>query len=599
MEVQINLYTDAWGDELYWELLPSGQACGDNPILTGGNSIDVGCDGAGQQDSQGGNGYPGNTMIPLEPICLVEGEFYDFIFVDDWADWGLTFEVFEDGALTHIFSGNGGPSVFTFEVGNAGLAEYDSACNAVPLEVDGDAVLFNNENALAQIGEVTPGGGNCAVNGIWCEGGVTNSVWASFIAPDSGTYRITTCNEGTTPDTQVAVYSFDDCFDQSTYTLVTANDDGGCGIANPWSSTCFVTCSEPNTEFLIQMDGYYGQVGDMFITVETWLEDDAQLNAAVGNIPCALDKGEEGSAFILPWVYGWSSNFTSEWTGPNGFESTDSFIYDLDPGVYNLVVTNPCGDETFEDEWEIFNPAPFSVSFDVNHPECPLTGNGSISPTIGGATAPYETFWLGPDNFQSNEPTLSDLGEGLFTAFITDNNGCVYEQNITIEASNEFSFVIGSDTTICLNGYVLLYGPAGLTYTWQDGSENQFFEVNGGLLGVGTYSIILNAVTDDGCEHTDALIVTVHDCINAIAEEHFAHMNVYPIPSAGRLWIEGLPQVDKAALDILDAKGAIVYSRALNALSGTLTLDLDLAPGVYSLRLSDQQGSSIKRIVIE
>jgi hypothetical protein len=599
IEVLINLYTDAWGNELYWELLPSGQACGDNPILFGGNSIDVGCDGSGQQDSQGGNGYNSNAVISLDPICLVEGEFYDLIFVDDWNDGGLTFEIFEDGSLSHVFTGAGSPSILTFEAGNAGLADHDSPCDAAPIDIDGDPVMLSSVNAIAQIGEVTPGGGNCGVNGVWCEGGVDNSVWGSFTVPDAGKYRITTCNEGTAPDTQVAVYSFDDCLDMSTYSLVAANDDTGCGIANYWSSTCFVTCQEPGTEFLVQIDGWYGSAGDVYVSVETWLEDDASLQAWASNIPCALDKGEESSAFLYSWVYGWGSDFTAEWTGPDGFESSDHAIYNLDPGVYNLTVTNPCGDESFEGEWEVFNPEPFAVSFDVNHPDCALSGNGSIVPTISGATPSYSTFWIGPDDFQSTDPTLSDLGEGLFTAFITDNNGCEFEQNITIEASNDFSFTIGVDTTLCLSESYLIYGPSDLTYTWQDGSDNQFFEVVGDLLGVGQFSFILNASTDDGCEHTDALIVTVEDCVNAIDEERFAEMNVYPIPSTGAMWIEGLPHIDKGVLSILDAKGSTVYRQELNGHIGTLALDLDLAPGLYSMSVSDMQATSVKRIVIE
>ena len=598
VELQMNLYTDDWGNEVYWELLPSGQECGDNPIAFGGNSIDVGCDGAGQQDNQAGNGYASNAMIVLDPICLVEGDFYDVVFVDDWADWGLTFELFEDGSFAHTYAGPGSPDVWTFEAGNSGLPEYDSPCNAVPVEVDGDAVMFDNTDAVAQVGEVTPGAGNCGVNGVWCEGGVTNSVWGSFIAPDEGTYVITTCNEGTAPDSQVAVYSFDDCFDQSTYSLVTANDDGGCGVANYWSSTCYVTCAAPGTEFLIQMDGYYGQVGEIFLSVATW-EGDASLNAVVSSIPCALNKGEDGAAFIMPWVTGWGVDYSSVWSGPNGYESTDNFIFNLNPGTYSLVATNPCGDEAFEQEWTILNPDPFSVSFDVIHPECPLSGNGMITPMIGGATAPYEVFWIGPDDFQSAEPALSGLGEGLFTTFITDDNGCAYEQNIIIEATNDFSFTIGIDTTICLSESYLLYGPADLTYTWQDGSDNQFFEVVGGLLGVGQFSFILNAFTDDGCEHTDALIVTVEDCTTSVDEEPYAQVNVFPIPSSGRISINGLPQITRGTLDLIDSKGALVYTEMLSAPNGTHTLDLDVATGFYTLRISDEQGAFATRVVID
>jgi hypothetical protein len=145
----------------------------------------------------------------------------------------------------------------------------------------------------------------------------------------------------------------------------------------------------------------------------------------------------------------------------------------------------------------------------------------------------------------------------------------------------------------------LLFGPSGLTYAWQDGSENQFFEVDAGILGVGLHSFILNATTDDGCSHTDALIVTVEDCITSIDEEPFAEVNVFPIPSSGRISINGLPQIIRGTLDLIDSKGALVYSEMLSSPNGAHTLDLDVAAGFYTLRISDEHGTFATRVVIE
>lgn len=597
VEIQMNLYTDPWGYEVYWEIVPSGEACGVATIEWGGNIDDVGCDGGGQQDA-GGNGYPNNSVIELEPFCLTEGEMYDLIFVDDWGDGGLTFEIFEDGALAHLYVGGGSGSLWTFEAGNPGLPENDSPCFATPIDVDADPVVFSNENAIAQIGEVAPGGGSCWIYGVWCEGSPTNSIWASFVAPDAGTYRVNLCHEETTADTQVAVYSFDDCADQASYGLISANDDAGCGVGNYWSSICYVTCLEPGTEYLVQMDGWNGSIGDFALTVETW-EGDVQLFAGVNNIPCALNKGEDGTGFIMPSIVGWGSNFTAEWTGPDGFESTDNFIFNLEPGTYVGEFTSPCGDDVITEEWEILNPAPFDVSFDVSQPECPMSGNGTISMDIGGATPPYTTFWTGPDDFQSDQQALTDLGEGLFTVFVTDNNGCQFEQNINIEAINDFSFSIGSDTTLCLNDDLLLYGPPGYIYQWQDGSINQFFEVDAGDLGTGIFSFILNAQTLDGCEFTDALILTIDDCITGVDELVFERATIYPNPTTGQLWLQGLPAIENGNLEVFDSTGKMVHSITINTTQESIIeLNLDVEAGLYTVRLSDGQGSASTQIIV-
>jgi hypothetical protein len=92
VEVYIDVTTDQWGYELYWELVPTGQACGGTTVFTGGNPT-VGCAGGGLQIATGSDpGAYGSNMTTTEgPFCLVVGQDYDIIAIDDWGDGGSSF----------------------------------------------------------------------------------------------------------------------------------------------------------------------------------------------------------------------------------------------------------------------------------------------------------------------------------------------------------------------------------------------------------------------------------------------------------------------------------------------------------------------------
>jgi hypothetical protein len=114
VEVTVTVKTDGYGGEGYWELVPSGNACGTGTIFAGGNN-NVGCNGAGAQASPPG-GYPDDSTFTEGPWCLTQGSSFDIIFVDDWMDGGLTFTVNINGyPLYANMTGSGAPgTVFTF-----------------------------------------------------------------------------------------------------------------------------------------------------------------------------------------------------------------------------------------------------------------------------------------------------------------------------------------------------------------------------------------------------------------------------------------------------------------------------------------------------
>ena len=88
-EVTIDVGTDNWGYEIYWELTPTGSACGSaSTIFNGGNSS-VGCNSFNASSG----GYADNTIINEGPWCLTDGNTYDIISRDGYGDGGASFAV--------------------------------------------------------------------------------------------------------------------------------------------------------------------------------------------------------------------------------------------------------------------------------------------------------------------------------------------------------------------------------------------------------------------------------------------------------------------------------------------------------------------------
>ncbi|HIA37796.1 MAG TPA: T9SS type A sorting domain-containing protein [Flavobacteriales bacterium] len=113
-EVFIDVITDDYGYDCYWELLLAGDTCGGNSIIQGGNMA-VGCYG-GCAQAQTSGGYADNTTITEGPWCLQEGNYYDIVYVDDYGDGGITFEVNVSGQLAKTISGSGCGGTYSFMI---------------------------------------------------------------------------------------------------------------------------------------------------------------------------------------------------------------------------------------------------------------------------------------------------------------------------------------------------------------------------------------------------------------------------------------------------------------------------------------------------
>jgi Secretion system C-terminal sorting domain len=579
--VSMMITVDPWGEENYWELVPTGNGCGNGTINFGANEL-VGCSGTAPAAD---GGYPDNSVVAVPAFCLPTGQSFDLIFVDSYGDGGLVFELYENGSFSHNYVGSGTGNTWTFEVGNSGLPTYDSPCGAPEMVPDGDGVLLDNSSCVSQNSEPHPAAGNCGLFGVWCEGNITNTAWAYFVAEQGVTYEITSCNEGAGFDTQIALYKVDNCTDWTTFELISANDDmaGGCGVSNGYSSLMYASCLEAGATYFVQVDGWEGAVGTAILTVRT-VQMENSLQAVFNNINCPIAKGDIPQSSILPYLTAGGVNFDCSWTGPNGYASSDHNINSIGPGDYFLTVTDACG-SVYEASFTVTQPDLWTVTNVETGPACEATVDGSIDLVVYGATAPYTFEWIGPAGFTSTAEDLSNVGVGNYQVTISDNNGCQTSSYIVLEPENSFNFSLGNDTTLCLDAQYMVIGPPGVIYLWQDQSINQFFTIQAMDWGVGQHAVVLTATTTEGCVYADDLVFTVQDCSNAIQTIDEAGFQVYPNPSYGQLMLSFPKNQERVYIDVYDLHGRRIFAHTESNVR-LVNLQPDVASGTYQVNVT-------------
>jgi PKD repeat protein len=138
---------------------------------------------------------------------------------------------------------------------------------------EGENGPYTNECTTVETGEPFPPLTDCESQNSWCDdGGLQNSIWFRFVAPETGAVNISTSGI----NNQIAVYEAESSDDllQGNYTLLAANDDTesvSAEILNLQGLT-------PETPYWLQSDGYNGEEGNVTITVTTLLGVDEKHN---------------------------------------------------------------------------------------------------------------------------------------------------------------------------------------------------------------------------------------------------------------------------------------------------------------------------------
>jgi hypothetical protein len=367
----------------------------------------------------------------------------------------------------------------------------------------------------------------------------------------------------------------------------------GVAGAHPGTSKCYVSCLEPGTTVYVQIDGKGFEAGKLVLSVKPFT-DQPSLSALVTGLECPLEFGTENGGVIIPQISGWGTNYSSEWTGPNGFVSEDSYLYNIAPGTYTLNAVNACG-QHMQETFQVTGPTNFNLPTSITETCVGLnSGSASIVPT--GGTPPYTAVWSGPDGFQAGGNTIQNVPGGQYFYQLTDINGCSVLHSVFIEAHSYPVVDLGANVTLCPFQTYFFLGPEAETYSWSTGSNFQNTSVNGGVLGVGSHTVSLTATNGPGCSTNGSIVVTVESCLG-MEESEFPDFTLYPNPASGQVWIDGVT-ADVEWISLYSSDGRLVL-RERNANETKIELNIGtLSPGLYVIELLGDNSASRRKLTI-
>ncbi|MBK9176419.1 MAG: gliding motility-associated C-terminal domain-containing protein [Flavobacteriales bacterium] len=235
-------------------------------------------------------------------------------------------------------------------------------------------------------------------------------------------------------------------------------------------------------------------------------------NAIVTDVQC---NGACDGSIVLS-ASGGIGAFTYTWdpVPPNG--QGNASATGLCPNTYSVTIADGVGcSASFS--YTITEPTALAIAVDqVTDASCADASDGAIAVTVSGGTTPYGFNWSGPGGFQSVSEDINDLAPGSYILTVTDDNGCVITQAVTVNALSTVVANAGVDITECFGVSITLDGSqstGAVTYQWFDDQGNvvgtdAVITING--LGNGTHTFTL-VVADGPCTSSDTVMVTVLD----------------------------------------------------------------------------------------
>lgn len=218
-------------------------------------------------------------------------------------------------------------------------------------------------------------------------------------------------------------------------------------------------------------------------------------------------------------VSGGTSSYSFAWTGPAAYTSTSQDITGLVAGSYGVTITdqNAC---TANTTITLTQPAVLGTvltSDTVNggyNISCFGNNDGTAYSAVSGGTPSFIYAWTGPASFTANTANIDSLIAGTYVLSVTDTNGCVKMDSITLTAPITLTGNLTSATynggynVTCngsTNGSITLTvngGQTPYTYAWSNGANTQ--NISG--IGAGNYSVIVSDTNH--CSFTQSITLT-------------------------------------------------------------------------------------------
>lgn len=198
--------------------------------------------------------------------------------------------------------------------------------------------------------------------------------------------------------------------------ILEIEDDGGC----PYTETFIIT--EPDEL--------------VFSAIDFDPETISCFGSNDGDISISVTGG------TLPYTYTWTMN---------GFPfSSNEDLTNLEPGLYEITVTdaNNCG--PILESFTIEEPPQLNVSLDSKTDiVCFGDATGAITINVTGGRPDYIYTWIGPNGFSSSSQNIDTLIAGLYSVTVTDASGCIDTLDVNVLQNDEITIDVTTTEIEC------------------------------------------------------------------------------------------------------------------------------------------------------
>jgi gliding motility-associated-like protein len=259
-----------------------------------------------------------------------------------------------------------------------------------------------------------------------------------------------------------------------------------------------------------------------------------------------------------------AGSYTYSWQ-PSG--QTDSTAINLCPGVYIVNIAGLC--VAASDTIIIPNPSGLSSTISQTAVSCFGAQDGTATVIPSGGQGPYTYNWQPSGGTGQTE---TNLLAGTYNCTVTDANGCIFIQSITVTEPPGFSVLINSTGISCngdSNGVAIAVpngGSPGYTYSWLPGGQTTDTIIN---VPAGTYTV--NVIDSNGCGGTSTITITQPP----------------PMVSVMTTLAAGCNGSGSATVTVTGGSGVYTY---LWSSSGTSATELNLTAGQYYVTITDANG---------
>ena len=331
-----------------------------------------------------------------------------------------------------------------------------------------------------------------------------------------------------------------------------------------------MTLSTSLTEF-VQNGATDGGTGQLASVPNTFINYTVTDITATVNTPVCV-----GSALNFTTVVT-TPGGTYQWTGPNGFASTSANptitgAVVAHTGTYQVIYTTPGGCKDTFLVAAVVNPNPV-INLVGTNLSCATPCNGSVALNFTTTTtAPYTYLWSNGATTQN----ISGVCAGTYSVTVTDAKTCTATANKVITAPTPVTATIAKTNATCnntCNGTITVTasgGTAGYQYSL-NGAPNQVSNSFTALCD-GAYNVL---VTDaNGCTVTVSTTITEPPVLTASL--------VSSVPATCG--------TSSGSVTVSASGGTPAYTYTLGAVNNTTGTFTGLAPGTYTVTVTDANG---------